>query len=401
MTPRFLDRTTPPHIATLILIAGLAALSLNVFLPSLPAIARHFGVPYPTAQLTVSAYLATTALMQIVIGPLSDRFGRRPVMLGALAVFIAATLGALAAPNFEVFFACRLIQTAVASGFAISRAVVRDMVPTDQAAAMIGWVTMGMSVVPMIGPVIGGGLEQAFGWQASFWMLAAGGVAMLALVWADLGETARATSSSFAAQFRAYPQLFRSQRFWGYVLAAASASAAFFAFLGGAPYVGTEVYGLSPAGLGAYFAAPALGYLVGNGLSGRYAAQVGINRMMMAGALVATFGLGVLWIFEVADWSPAWVFFGFQVFVGVGNGLLLPSANAGMLSVRPELAGSAAGLGGAITIGGGAAVSQLGGALLQGGDTGLPLVALMLTTSALSILAAMWVIARARAVGAP
>ncbi len=394
----FLDRSSPPRIATLILIAGLAALSLNVFLPSLPAIAAHFGVPYAAAQLTVSGYLAMTAAIQILIGPLSDRFGRRPVMLGALGVFVAATLGALAAPTFEVFFACRMVQAAVASGFAVSRAVVRDMVPTDQAAAMIGWVTMGMSVVPMIGPVIGGALEQVFGWRASFWMLAAGGLAVGWLVWADLGETARARSVSFAAQFRAYPQLFRSQRFWGYVLAAASASAAFFAFLGGAPYVGTKVHGLSPAGLGAWFAAPAVGYLVGNGLSGRYAARVGINRMMMAGALVATAGLAALFAMEVLEAAPAAAFFGLQVFVGVGNGLLLPSANAGMLSVRPELAGSAAGLGGAITIGGGAAVSQLGGWLLEGGGTALPLVALMLVTSALSILAAMWV--RARAVGA-
>jgi DHA1 family bicyclomycin/chloramphenicol resistance-like MFS transporter len=396
----FLDRTTPPHIVTLILVTGLAALSLNVFLPSLPAIAAHFGVPYATAQLTVSGYLAMTAVIQIVIGPLSDRFGRRPVLLGAIGIFVLATLGALWAPTFEVFFACRMVQAAVASGFAISRAVVRDMVPMDQAAAMIGWVTMGMSVVPMIGPVIGGGLEQVFGWQASFWMLAAGGVAVLGLVWRDLGETATATSASFGAQVRAYPRLFRSQRFWGYVLAAASASAAFFAFLGGAPYVGTNVYGLSPAGLGAYFAAPAIGYLVGNGLSGRFSARVGVNRMMMAGALVATAGLAVLFALELAGLAPAWVFFGFQIFVGLGNGILLPSANAGMLSVRPELAGSAAGLGGAITIGGGAAVSQLGGWLLEGEGTAIPLVALMLGTSALSILAAMWVIARARAIGA-
>jgi MFS transporter, DHA1 family, multidrug resistance protein len=396
----FLNRTSPPQIATLILIAGLAALSLNVFLPSLPAIAAHFGVPYPTAQLAVSGYLAMTAVLQLVIGPLSDRFGRRPVLLAALGVFVVATIGTLVAPTFETFFACRMIQAVVASGFVISRAVVRDMVPADQAAAMIGWVTMGMSVVPMIGPVIGGALEQVFGWRASFWMMGIGGVLVGALVWADLGETARARSTSFAAQFRAYPALLRSQRFWGYVLAAAFASAAFFAFLGGAPYVGTQVYGLSPAGLGAYFAAPALGYLFGNGLSGRFAVRVGVNRMMMTGALVATVGLGGLFVLELAGLAPAWVFFGFQVFVGLGNGILLPSANAGMLSVRPELAGSAAGLGGAITIGGGAAVSQLGGWLLEGGDTALPLVALMLMTSALSILAALWVIRRAKAIGA-
>ncbi|MGL5009332.1 MAG: MFS transporter, partial [Paracoccaceae bacterium] len=107
---RFLDRSTPPHIATLILIAGLAALSLNVFLPSLPSMAAHFGVPYPLMQLSVSAYLAATALLQIVIGPISDRFGRRPVLLAAIAIFTAASLGAILAPSFHIFLACRMIQ---------------------------------------------------------------------------------------------------------------------------------------------------------------------------------------------------------------------------------------------------------------------------------------------------
>ena len=401
MTPaRFLDRTTPPHIATLILIAGLAALSLNIFLPSLPDMARHFGVDYGLMQLSVSAYLAMTALLQLVIGPVSDRFGRRPVLVWAIAVFVVATVGAILAPNFTVFLICRMTQAAIASGFVLGRAVVRDMVPAHQAASMIGYVTMGMSVVPMVGPLIGGMLDAAFGWQASFWVLAAGGALMLAMVWADQGETATQRSTSFAAQFRAYPRLLASQRFWGYCLAAATASGAFFAFLGGAPYVGTTYFGMNSATLGFYFAAPAVGYLIGNFLSGRYATRVGVNHMALSGAVVTTFGLCVLGVLAAFDQAGPNVFFGLIITVGLGNGIMLPSANAGLLSVRPELAGSAAGLGGAFTIGGGAALSVLAGVLLTPSSGPMPLILLMLASSAASIVCVLWVMARARAIGA-
>ncbi len=397
---RFADRTTPPHIITLVLIAGLAALSLNVFLPSLPSMAAHFGVPYQRMQLSVSLYLAMTAVIQIFIGPVSDRLGRRVVLLASIAIFIAATLGALLAPNFAIFLTCRMLQAAIATGFVLTRAVVRDMVPQDQAASMIGYVTMGMSVVPMVGPVIGGMLDKAFGWQASFVMLAAGGVGVLALVWADLGETATNRAASFREQARQYPALLKSQRFWGYCLAAAFASGAFFAYLGGAPFVGTEVFKMDAATLGFYFGAPAVGYMIGNFLSGRFAMRVGINRMIMAGAVVTTIGLSILMLLTYLGFASPQVFFGLIITVGLGNGIMLPSANAGMLSVRPALAGSASGLGGAFMIGGGAALSALAGVVLTPGSGPMPLILLMLLSSAISILCIMWVQARARAIGA-
>lgn len=393
---RFLDRTTPPHIATLILIAGLAALSLNIFLPSLPLMAEHFGVPYPVMQLSVSLYLLATAVLQIFVGPISDRFGRRPVMLVAAAIFTLASIGALVAPNFTVFLTFRLLQAVIATGFVLSRAIVRDMVSQDQAASMIGYVTMGMSVVPMIGPVIGGVLDELFGWQASFVLLGLGGLGLMALVWADQGETATARAASFAEQVRQYPDLLASQRFWGYCLASTFASGAFFAFLGGAPYVGTRVFGLSPSALGFYFGAPAVGYMLGNFLSGRYAVRLGINRMILVGAVLTTAGLGLLAVLTLAGLQSPSVFFGLVISVGLGNGILLPSANAGMLSVRPALAGSAAGLGGAFTIGGGAALSVLAGYVLGPGSGAMPLILLMLLSSALSVPCILWVLRRER-----
>lgn len=398
--PRFLNRATPPHIGTLVLIAGGAALSLNVFLPSLPAMAAHFGVDYALMQLSVSLYLGMTAVLQVVVGPISDRFGRRPVMLATTAIFVLASLGAILAPSFGLFLACRLTQAVIATGFVLSRAVVRDMVPQDAAASMIGWVTMGMSLVPMVGPMVGGALEASFGWQASFAVLAAFGAGLFVLVWADMGETARGRATSLAEQARHYPALLRSQRFWGYALAAGFASGAFFAFLGGAPFVGTQVFGMDAATLGLWFGAPALGYMAGNGLSGHYSVRFGVNRMVLAGSLVATAGLALLCALTLAGLGGPPAFFGLMVTVGLGNGLLLPSANAGMLSVRPQLAASAAGIGGALIIGFGAALSALAGVVLTAFGGSLPLVALMLLTSAASVPCILWVRVRARAVGA-
>ena len=395
---RFLDRSTPPHIATLILMAGIGALSLNVFLPSLPSMAEHFGVDYALMQLSVSAYLATTAVVQILIGPISDRYGRRPVVLGTVSIFILASIGAIYAPNFTIFLICRLLQTAIATAFVISRAVIRDMVPQDQAASMIGYVTMGMSVVPMLGPAAGGLLDEAFGWQASFWMLAGGGLMLLVLVWFDQGETFVRREGGFAAQVREYPDLLTSQRFWGYCLAAAFASGAFFAYLGGAPFVGSDVFNMEPAELGIYFGAPAIGYMIGNGLSGRYSVQVGVNRMVLLGAGMTVLGMSLLLLSDLSGFNSPEVFFGFMIFIGLGNGILLPNANAGMLSVRPALAGSAAGLGGAFMIGGGAALSVIAGFILGPGTGALPLIVLMLLTTIASVFCALWVIRRARVV---
>jgi DHA1 family bicyclomycin/chloramphenicol resistance-like MFS transporter len=397
---RFLDRTTPPHIATLILMAGVGALSLNVFLPSLPSMAVHFGVDYSLMQLSVSLYLATTAVVQILIGPISDRYGRRPIVLVTVSIFVLASIGAVYAPNFTTFLIFRLLQTSIATAFVISRAIVRDMVPQDQAASMIGYVTMGMSVVPMLGPAVGGLLDQAFGWQASFWMLAAGGTILGLMTFFDQGETFTRRQGGFAAQVAEYPKLLTSQRFWGYCLAAAFASGAFFAYLGGAPFVGSNVFGMDPAELGLYFGAPAIGYLIGNGLSGRYSVRIGVNRMVLYGALLTVLGMVLLLSFDILGFNQPVVFFGFMIFIGLGNGILLPNANAGMLSVRPALPGSAAGLGGAFMIGGGAALSVIAGFILGPGTGARPLIILMLLTTLAAVCCALWVLHRSKQVDA-
>lgn len=397
---RFLDRTTPPHVMTLVLIAGLGAMSMSTFLPSLPKMTEELNTSYDVMQLSVSGYLAVTAVLQLLIGPIADRYGRRVVLLACHAIFVVATIGCALAPTVEVFLAFRMLQAAVAVGIVLSRAVVRDMYEREKAASMIGYVTMGMALVPMIAPSIGGAVDEALGWRAVFWLLCLSGVLVTALCWLDLGETSRGGGVSFAQQMHDYPELLTSRRFWGYVFSAAFASGAFFAFLGGAPYVASNVFGLSSFWTGICLGAPAIGYALGNFLSARFTVRMGINWMIRMGGIVASAGLAVAAALAMIDFDSATFFFGACTFVGLGNGLVMPNAGAGMLSVRPHLAGTASGLGASIMIGGGAALSVISGILIQRGGGSMTLLSIMLLSVFLGLLAILYVMWREKQIEA-
>ncbi|WP_171101885.1 multidrug effflux MFS transporter [Ruegeria sp. HKCCD7255] len=390
---------TPPTIATLVLLSGLSALSMNVYLPSMPNMAVYFETDYRVMQLSVALYLLVNAVLQVLIGPVADKAGRRPVLMWGLSLFLLATLGCIYAPNVEVFLAFRMCQAIIVVGMVLSRAAVRDMYDQDQAASMIGYVTMGMAVVPMIGPAIGGVLEETFGWKANFWMPFALGALTLILTYRDFGETAATSGKTLLQQFREYPELLTSPRFWGYSLSSAFSSGAFFAYLGGAPFVGTEVFGLSAAQVGVYFGAPALGYFFGNFISGRFSVRFGVNRMVLWGCLLNAVGVILSASLVLTGLGTAISFFGLMTFVGLGNGMSIPNATSGALSVRPHLAATASGLSGAIMLGGGAALSALAGALLTVETGAMPLLWLMLITAILAICAINAVIWREKQLG--
>ena len=391
---------TPPRIFTLILLAGLSALGMNLHLPSLAGMAEYYAVDYRVMQLSVALYLAGNAVVQIFVGPISDQMGRRPVILISIVLFLLATLGCIYAPTAELFLLFRVAQTVVAATMVLSRAAVRDMYDTNEAASMIGYVTMGMAVVPMIGPAIGGFLDQWMGWTANFWLLFLVGAATLLITFTDFGETAHKSGKTLVAQFREYPELLRSPRFWGYSLSSGLASGAFFAYLGGAPFVGTEVYGLSTAELGVFFSAPAVGYFAGNFISGRFSTRLGVNRMVLWGCVINGGGVLLSLLIAMAGADTVWTFFGLMCFVGLGNGMAIPNATAGAISVRPHLAGTASGLSGAIMIGAGAALSAFAGMLLVPGSTAVPLLVIMFATAMMGLVAILLVVLRERQIGA-
>ena len=388
---RFLDRTTPPHVITLVLIAGLGAMNMSAFLPSLPNMTRDLNTQYEVMQLSVSGYLAVTAVLQLIIGPISDRYGRRIVLLWCHGIFLGATAGCAMATTVEVFLAFRMLQGAVAVGIVLSRAVVRDMYEQDKAASVIGYVTMGMALVPMISPSIGGAIDHAFGWNVVFWCLFGAGLLVTALCFFDLGETARGGGISFSQQIKEYPELLSSRRFWGYVFAAAFSSGSFFAFLGGAPYVASTVFGLSSFWTGICLGAPAIGYATGNFLSARFTMRMGINWMIRAGGYLGCAAMGVATVLTLLGLASPFVFFASCSFVGLANGLVIPNASAGMLSVRAHLAGTASGLGAAIMIGGGAILSAFSGVMIQKGGGSITLTLIMFGSLFFGLLSALYV----------
>lgn len=399
MASTYLDRGSPPHITTLVLATATGSLTMNVFLPSLPGMARFFQTDYAYVQLAVSLYLGATAVLQLFIGPASDRFGRRPVMLVSFLVFLLGTVAAIFAPTIEVLLGCRLLQAFSAAGMVLSRAIVRDTVGASEAASRMGYITMGMAVVPMIGPMIGGFLDEIYGWKAAFVLTLAFGVVAIAVVYFDLGETNRRRTSGLAAQFATYPALLKSPLFWSYSLTAAFTSGAFFAFIGGGPLVATEMLGLAPSSYGIYFGIISAGYILGNFLSGRFSGRVGVNRMTLAGGAIASVGVLIsICLFALGLFHPLSLF-GPALFLGVGNGITLPNANAGIVSVRPDLAGSASGLGGALQIGGGALLSVLAGALLAPDSGPYPLLFVMLFSSMAAILTALFIMRLAQHAG--
>tara|TARA_B110001450_G_scaffold46374_1_gene43106 strand:- start:2039 stop:3166 length:1128 start_codon:yes stop_codon:yes gene_type:complete len=369
---------------------------MNMHLPSLPAMADTFNISYSAATLTVTLFLAMNAVFQFVVGPLSDRFGRRPIVLICMAIFCVSSVGCIFSTKFEMFLFCRLIQAIVVAGLVLSRAAIRDVYSQDRAASVLGYATMGMAILPLVGPAVGGNLEVHFGWVASFWVLLGVGILVFTLAYFDMGETNKQKSSSMAVQFRAYPELLRSRRFWGYCITATFSAGAYFAYLGGAAFVGREIFNLSPGILGFYLGAPAVGYIAGNGLSGRFSVGLGINRMILTGTIITAVGMTFcIFLFLFTIPIPL-SFFGCVCFMGLGNGMVLPNATAGMMSVRPHLAGSASGIGGTINTAGGAAIATATGAILTPSTGILPLLLIMLACTIMSIISISYVVRRAK-----
>lgn len=392
--------TTPPHMATLVFLTMLSTITLNMFLPSLSNMAAEFDVPYALVALSVSGYLVSTAAVMLIMGPLSDRLGRRPVLIGGLAVYVAASFVCTLATDFWVFLTFRVLQGAMVAGWTLSLAVVRDTVPANQAASRIGYITMAMAIGPMLGPTFGGFLDAAFGWRASFVAYTALGIAALIIVWLDLGETNKTPSKTFGEQFRAYPELIRSRRFWGFAVCAAGSVGAFYSFLAGAPLVAQKMLGVAAAELGIYIGIITAGFTFGSFLSGRFAARTELTTMVLSGRLVACGGLALGLICIMFGMVNVVTVFGAAICVGIGNGLTMPSCNAGIMSVRPRLAGSAAGASGALALGIGSLLTALTGIAVGDGQSAIPLLAVMLASSFVGLLGVLVVMRIDRREGA-
>ena len=378
-----------PRLSILILLSALGILPINIFLPSLPNMAADFGVDYGVAGLTLVTYAAVSAFLQIIMGPFSDRYGRRPVVLCSLALFVIATIGCALATDFRTFLLCRALQAVIAPTYAVSLAVIRDTSDEYETASTIGYVAMAWAVAPMLGPSIGGLLDHALEWRASFWFLAGLGAFVFALVWYDLAETNKFRSNSIAGQFRDYPHLLRSRLYWAYALCMTFSIGAFYAFLAGAPLVAQSVFNLTPLVSGAYLGSITGGFIFGSFLAGRYSHRFKQTTTLVAGRVLACAGLLAGLVLLGAGIDHVMAFFAPCLFVGISNGLTMPSAHAGAMSVRPTLAGSAAGLASAITIACAAFISWVASVLVTEQNARYAVLGVMLASAMFALAAAL------------
>ena len=350
----------------LIIVAAVSPLGINLYLPSLPGMAAALQVDYAAVQFTLSVYLAAVALGQLIIGPVSDHYGRRPVLLGGLILFVIGSLICMLAPNIGVLNLGRVVQAlGGCAGIALSRAIVRDLYDRTQAASMIAYVTMGMAVAPMVAPAVGGVLESFYGWRSAFAFLMAFGLVTLVVVHFLLHETRPIREPGSQQLLSGYAQLLRMPVFWGFTLTAGFTSASFFAFAAGGAYIMIELMGRTPVEYGLYFGVMPTGYILGNFCSAKLASKVGSLRLTRLGTLLGLLAILIMAVlYAIDDMQPAFLFLPMTL-MGMGNGLVLPNCIAGAVSVKPEIAGAASGLAGSLQIGFGAIVAPIVGAVVE------------------------------------
>lgn len=364
--------------------------SMNAFVPSIPGLVRHFDTTAAMAQLALTLFLLGVGLGQPVIGPLSDKFGRRSVLLCGLAVATAGSVLCLLAPTIEVLVAGRLIQAAGAcTGMVVGRAMVGDVFGRERGASVLGYLTAGLAVVTTIGPAVGGVLDVHFGWRAVFILMLVFFVGLLGWSAIAAPETnfRRTPSISPLAILGNYKELLRNRRFVGYTLVVTFSSGAFFAFVGGVPHLMVNVMGRTADEYGFWFVLISITFMSGNVLTGRLTQRLGLDRMLRIGVGVNfPAGLVMLGFALFGVLHPLALFLPMSL-IALGNGLCQPNATAGAVATNPRLAGSAAGLLGMVQMLSAAVTTFLIGALEA--DSSLPLATLMATTLALSFVAAM------------
>ncbi|MEE1797192.1 multidrug effflux MFS transporter [Streptomyces sp. JV176] len=372
-------------LVTLVLggLTALPPLSMDMYLPALPEVTRSLGTAAATAQLTLTACLAGMALGQIVVGPMSDKFGRRRPLMCGMVVYVIATAICAFAPTVELLIGFRLLQgLAGAAGIVIARAVVRDLYDGVEMARFFSTLMLISGVAPVIAPVIGGQVLRVTDWRGIFVVLTVVGVLLTLVVWKWLHETLppeRRHSGGVGQALRTMRGLLADRVFTGYTLAGGLAFAALFAYVAASPFVVQEIYGASPQTFSLLFGVNSIGLIAVGQINGKVlVGRVALDRVLGFGLLVITGAALALLLMTAGVFGDVGLF---PVAAGLfvlmsAMGLAMPNTNASALMRAPHAAGSASALIGTASFLIGAIASPLVG--IAGEETAVPMAVVQL-----------------------
>ena len=396
--PRDLDEakaSAAPPLWLLALITLSGTLAMHMFVPALPRAARDLGASPGTMQDTISFYILGLAVGQLAYGPLSDRYGRRPLLVAGLALYTVAGLAAALAPGVGTLLAARLVQAlGGCAGLALGRAMVRDTAAPADAARRLALLNLMVTLGPGLAPLIGGALSEAYGWRSIFVALCALGAANIWLTLRRLPETGQRRAGVSAASLALeYGRLLRSPAFLGYAIGGGCSTTAMYAFFAVAPFVFVDELHRSPHEVGVYLALLVAGVSLGSILASRLVARLPIERLLAwasGGAVLAAFAL--LGIVAGGALSVPLILGPMFVFT-VGVGVASPMALTKAVSVNPKVIGSAAGLYGSAQMAVGALCTTLAG---LGPDPALAAASVLAAAGVIGQ-AAFWMAGRAEA----
>lgn len=377
----------------LMLTAAAGPFSMQVFLPALPAIQKWFTVDQATAQLTLSLSMVSIALTTLIYGPLSDRFGRKPVLLGGMALFLGGSVLSTFSPTIEWLIVGRIIQAAgSASGMVLGRAMVRDAYGAAEAPKVINYLTMAMVTAPMVAPVVGGFLTDGFGWRSNFAVTAMYAFVVAILVATMLRETLppgeRTTGEAEVSGARLAARGLRtvagSRRFWAYALISSLQMAVFFAFISGAPYLMSEALQRPPSEYGVWFlGVPGL-FVAGSFVATRILPILGLDRSIVVGSILCALVLPVaIWLYYTLPLTPL-LLFGPTYVIAFFQGLVISNGMAGALNASPSAIGAASGLAGFVQMMISAAAAQVSGIFVR--ESIWPLMIIMVACTVATLL---------------
>ena len=348
---------------------------MQIFLPALPAIQDAFSVSAGRAQLVLSSSLVAIAFSALAYGPASDRFGRRPVMVVGLTIFLVGSVICAVSPSIWILILGRVVQAVGgAAGMVLSRAIIRDLYDRETAARMLAYMVTALVLAPMMAPLIGGLLNDLTGWRAIFWFTGIAGLAALALALPRVPETLAqpVRDQSLGGMLLSFVSLLRIPAFLAYAGQLSFGLGMFMALIGGAPFVVVRVLERPPTELGVLLLILSAGFMAGTFITARIAGRVGVDRMIRFGSgLSVAFGVLMLVLVLTLEWN-VWTIFLPATGMAFAMGLIMPNAQAAAVSVNPRIAGAASGLMSFIQMSTGAVFAQTVG-LLQDG-TPIPMV---------------------------